>query len=220
MKVFIGWDSREEIAYEVCKKSIKLHNDFIEVYPIKQQYLRELGIYVREEDSLASTEFTLTRFLVPYLSDYSGISVFMDCDMLVQTNIMGVLQEIVFKGNPVSCVQHESYVPKSSIKMDGRVQHAYPKKNWSSFMVFDCEHPEIKKNLTVSKVNLYSPQYLHRMEWASSIGKLPHTWNYLAGYYDDISSPNIIHYTDGGPWFEEYKDCEFSQNWLEVAKNV
>ena len=87
-------------------------------------------------------------------------------------------------------------------------------------MVFDCGHPEVKKNLTLSKVNLYSPQYLHRMEWASSIGKLPHTWNYLVGYYNDIKHPNVLHYTDGGPWFDEYSNCEFSNNWLEVAKHV
>lgn len=220
MKVFIGWDSREDIAYQVCKKSILLHNSNIKVYPIKQQYLRELGIYTREEDQFASTEFTITRFLVPYLSDYSGISIFMDCDMLVQVNLLNILKEILGKNNPVSCVQHESYTPKSSIKMDGRIQHSYPKKNWSSFMVFDCSHPDIKNNLTLGKVNSYSPQYLHRMEWASSIGKLSHTWNYLAGYYNDIDTPNIIHYTDGGPWFDKYENCEFAENWKMVAKNV
>lgn len=218
MKIFIGWDSREDIAYKVCKKSIQLHNNDVEIYPIKQNYLRELGIYTRD-DPLASTEFTITRFLTPYLSGYSGISIFMDCDMLIQVNIEEVLKEIDYK-NSVTCVQHAQYSPNSDIKMDGRVQYSYPKKNWSSFMVFNCAHPDIKYNLTLDAINKSSPKYLHRMEWASSIGNISHTWNYLVGYYSDIEKPNVLHYTDGGPWFENYKDCEFSKNWLEVFKNV
>ena len=219
MKVFIGWDSREDIAYQVCKKSIYLHNNDVEIYPIKQNYLRELGIYTREEDSLASTEFTLTRFLVPYLSDYSGISIFMDCDMLVQTDIRSVLKEIDYK-DTVTCVQHLPYLPKTNFKMDGKPQSQYPKKNWSSFMVFNCSHPSLKTNLSLKAVNSQTPKYLHRMEWATNIGNLSHSWNYLAGYYSDIDTPNIIHYTDGGPWFDKYKNCDFSENWIKVAKSV
>lgn len=215
MKVFIGWDSREDIAYQVCKKSIELYNNSIKVYPIKQALLRELGLYTRDQDSLASTEFTITRFLVPYLSDYCGVSVFMDCDMLVQTDLCTVLEKINWS-HPVSCVQHENYTPKSNIKMDGKQQHVYPRKNWSSFMVFNCEHPDIKTNLNLNNVNLCTPQYLHRMEWASSIGSLDHTWNYLVGYYQDMQQPKVLHYTDGGPWFEQYQNCEFSDLWFRV----
>lgn len=215
MKVFIGWDSREDIAYQVCKKSILMYNNSISVYPIKQKLLRELGIYTREEDSLASTEFTITRFLVPYLSDYSGISVFMDCDMLLQVDINIVLKEIDWK-NSVSCVQHKSYIPKSKIKMDGKPQHAYPRKNWSSFMVFNCSHPDLRSNLNLDSINKATPQYLHRMEWTSCIGELSRSWNYLVGYYDDIEHPNVLHYTDGGPWFDTYSNCEFSKNWTYV----
>jgi hypothetical protein len=219
MKIFIGWDSRENIAYEVCKKSILTHNSSIEIYPIKQNYLRELGIYTRQEDYLASTEFTITRFLTPYLSDYCGVSIFMDCDMLVQIDMKKILREIDYK-DPVTCVQHLPYKPKSNYKMDGKAQTEYPKKNWSSFMVFNCGHPSLKSNLSLNVINSQTPKYLHRMEWATSIGNLSHSWNYLSGYYKDIENPNVIHYTDGGPWFDEYKNCEFSENWLKVAKNV
>jgi hypothetical protein len=219
MKIFIGWDSREDIAYQIAKKSILLHSDNIEIYPIKQNMLRELGIYTRELDSKASTEFTLTRFLTPFLSDYSGISIFMDCDMLVQVDINSILKEIDYK-DPVTCVQHVEYTPKSNLKMDGKQQHYYPKKNWSSFMVFNCGHPSLKNNLSVKNINTKSPQYLHRMEWATSIGKLSHTWNYLAGYYNDIKHPNVIHYTDGGPWFDNYKNCPFSENWFNLRKQA
>lgn len=219
MKIFIGWDSREDIAYRVAKKSILSYNSNLDIYPIKRESLKELGIYTRDLDSLASTEFTLTRFLTPYLSGYAGISIFMDCDMLVQTNIELVLKEIDYK-NPVSCVQHPEYLPNSDIKMDGRTQHKYPKKNWSSFMVFNCSHPDLRHNLNLHNVNKFSPQYLHRMEWASSIGNLSHTWNYLVGYYDDIERPNVIHFTDGGPWFDMYKNCKFSKQWLEVKDSL
>ena len=215
MKVFIGWDSREDIAYQVAKKSILKHSDSVEVYPIKQNYLRELGLYTREIDPNASTEFTLTRFLTPFLSDYTGISIFMDCDMLVQTNIKDILKEIDYK-DPVSCVQHASYLPKSDLKMDGKRQYSYPKKNWSSFMVFNCSHPSLKSALSLREINKKPPSYLHRMEWSDSVGSLSHTWNYLVGYYNDIMIPNVIHYTDGGPWFEKYKNCEFSENWIKV----
>jgi len=215
MKVYIGWDSREDIAYQVAKKSILKHCSDVEIYPIKQSYLRELGIYTRPIDTQASTEFTITRFLTPFLSGYTGISIFMDCDMLVQTNIKNILKEIDYK-DPVTCVQHEPYFPKSSIKMDGREQHFYPKKNWSSFMVFNCGHPSLKDALSIKEINRKPPSYLHRMEWAESIGSLSHSWNYLAGYYNDIDTPNVIHYTDGGPWFEKYKNCQFSSNWLKV----
>lgn len=219
MKVFIGWDSREDIAYQVAKKSILNHTKDVQVYPIKQNHLRELGIYTRNVDELASTEFTITRFLTPFLSDYAGISIFMDCDMLVQVDIREILKEIDYK-DPVTCVQHEEYIPRSSVKMDGKSQQYYPKKNWSSFMVFNCGHPCLKNNLNLLSINNNSPSYLHRMEWASSIGILPHTWNYLVGYYHDIEKPNILHYTDGGPWFDNYKDCEFSENWLQVEREL
>lgn len=211
LKVFIGWDSREQEAYEVAKASVEKHSD-VEVIPIIKKDLVEQGIHTRDEDSLASSEFTLTRFLVPYLSDYKGFSLFMDCDILCNVDITTILDEI----NPemaVSCVQHD-YTPKTDIKMDGKVQTVYPRKNWSSVMVFNNYKCGV---LTPEIVDHASPAYLHRFNWTfdSLIGSLDHTWNYLAGYYDDIDNPNIIHYTDGGPWFENYIDCPLADKWLK-----
>jgi len=31
--------------------------------------------------------------------------------------------------------------------------------------------------------------------------------------YDDIERPKLIHYTEGGPWFENYRHCEFHELW-------
>lgn len=217
LKIFIGYDSREDIAYKVARYSILKYTE-VDIIPIVRDDLVKRKIYT-VEDKKGSTEFTLTRFLTPFLSNFCGISIFMDCDVLVQTNIRNILEECDLS-LPVNCVKH-SYTPKTFTKMDNRKQYTYPRKNWSSVMVFNCEHPLVVKNLSVDSVNSATPKYLHRMGWAEeNIGELSHTWNYLSGYYSDIEKPNIIHYTDGGPWFDEYKNCDFSQEWLEVKKNV
>jgi lipopolysaccharide biosynthesis glycosyltransferase len=210
MKVFIGYDSRETEAYDVAVRSILRYNKTLEVRPIVKSHMKAYGF--DREDSKGSTEFTLTRFLTPYLAAYEGYALFMDCDVLVQTDLESILQEADLS-KAVSCVQHD-YTPKSNFKMDKQIQHVYPRKNWSSVMLFNCSHPLIKKNLTLGSVCEESPKYLHRMEWAEdSVGSLHHTWNYLSGYYTDLEVPNIIHYTDGGPWFDKYKHCQFAEEW-------
>ena len=109
MKVFIGWDSREQIAYQVAKYSIRKYNKEVEIIPIKQHELRNKGIYTRPEDAWGSTEFSITRFLTPYLANYKGMAIFMDCDVLVQTDIESILDDIDMN-NVISCVQHD-YTP-------------------------------------------------------------------------------------------------------------
>ncbi|MAE55628.1 MAG: glycosyltransferase [Porticoccaceae bacterium] len=218
LKVFIGWDSREDIAYQVAKHSILKHNPNIEVYPLKLYELREKGIYSREDDKKGSTEFTISRFLVPFLSGYKGHSLFMDCDMICLDDLEFVLEFQDAALNPVSCVQHD-YSPKSKMKMDGQMQHIYPRKNWSSVMLFNNSKC---KNLTPDIVNTETPMYLHRMLWADEkIGSLPVKFNFLAGYYDfDEEQPILIHYTDGGPWFKEYRDCPHGDLWKNEVKEM
>ena len=108
----------------------------------------------------------------------------MDCDVLVNTDIQSIM-ELIDPENAVSCVQHEDYTPKSSYKMDRKKQFSYPRKNWSSVMVFNNEKCKI---LSPDIVNNSTPAYLHRMGWATSIGNLHHTWNYLVGYYSDVAT--------------------------------
>lgn len=214
-KIFIGWDSRENVAYEVCKFSIERHNtkNDIGIYPLKQNTLRELGIYNRPIDNLASTEFSLTRFLIPFLSDYTGFSIFMDCDFLIQSDVQELFDN-ADKSKAVSVVKH-NFVPQNTTKMDGKTQHIYPRKNWSSLMVFNNAHPSNKK-LNLELINNESPQYLHRLCWLNDdeIGGIDYSWNYLVGWYNDIEKPKGIHYTDGGPWFSDYYNCDFSKEWL------
>ena len=221
MKVFVGWDSREDIAYQVCKHSILSKQPNAEVIPLKQNELREQGLYWRDVDKLASTEFTFTRFLIPELAYYQGWALFMDCDMILTTDIKELFDQADDK-YAVMCVQHD-YTPREGVKMDGQQQTVYPRKNWSSVMLVNCAHPS---NAVLHKELVNDPEitgaYLHRFSWLKDeeIGELDHTWNYLVGVYDDIDVPNLIHYTEGGPWFENYRDCEFHDLWKKELQDM
>jgi lipopolysaccharide biosynthesis glycosyltransferase len=214
MKVFVGYDPREDIAYQVCKHSIVRRQPNAEVRPLIQRELRDTGWYTRPEDKLASTEFTFTRFLVPELMNFNGWAVFMDCDMILTTDIKQLFAQADDQ-YAVMCVQHD-YTPKEGIKMDGQRQTIYPRKNWSSVVLFNCGHPS---NATLTQDLVNNPElngaYFHRFSWLKDeeIGSLDHTWNYLVGVYNDMEKPNLIHYTSGGPWFENYRDCEFHESW-------
>ena len=216
MKVFVGYDPREDIAYQVCKHSIVSKQSTAEIKPLVQKDLRDKGWYTRPVDKLASTEFTFTRFLVPELCNFEGWALFMDCDMILTTDIAELFAQADDR-YAVMCVQHD-YKPKEGTKMDGQTQTVYPRKNWSSAMLINCAHPS-NQRLDMDLVN--NPEingaYLHRFSWLKDeeIGSLDHTWNYLVGVYNDIEKPKLIHYTEGGPWFENYRNCEFHQEWKD-----
>ena len=221
MKVFVGYDPREDIAYQVCKHSILTKQPNAEVRPLVQKELRDAGWYTRPVDKLASTEFTFTRFLVPELCNFEGWALFIDCDMILTTDIAELFAQADDQ-YAVMCVQHD-YKPKEGTKMDGQTQTVYPRKNWSSAMLINCGHPS-NQQLDMDLVN--SPEingaYLHRFSWLKDeeIGALDHTWNYLVGVYDDIETPKLIHYTEGGPWFENYRNCEFHQLWKDELQDM
>jgi lipopolysaccharide biosynthesis glycosyltransferase len=221
MKVFVGYDPREDIAYQVCKHSILSKQPDADVRPLKQSELRQAGWYTRPVDSLGTTEFTFTRFLVPELAGFNGWAVFMDCDMILTTDIKELFDQADDK-YAVMCVKHD-YKIKNSIKMDGQKQTIYPRKNWSSVMLFNCGHSS-NKVLTQDLVNEkeLNGAYFHRFSWLKDeeIGELDHTWNYLVGVYDDIETPKLIHYTEGGPWFENYRNCEFHQIWKDKLQEM
>ena len=219
LQVFVGWDPREDIAWEVCRHSILSRTDPQEVVvkPLVQSELRQAGLYTREPDTKAATEFSLTRFLTPNLAGQKGYAIFVDCDFLFLTDIREVLTEVdPFKA--VSVVQHD-YKPTEATKMDGCVQYIYPRKNWSSFMVFNLEHPAVRA-LTPEVVNTQTPAYLHRFEWLKDgqIGSLDRGWNYLEGWYlPTYDHLRAIHYTRGGPWFDHMKECDFASEWVAQA---
>ena len=162
LRVYIGWDSREDLAFQVARQSLIKNSSIpLEVIPIKVNELIDRGIYTREIDPLASTEFTYSRFLTPSLAGFDGWAIFFDCDFLFFGDVKELLKYQDQK-YAVCCVKHD-YSPKDSIKMDGQIQTNYPRKNWSSMMMFNCSHPSVK-NLSVEAVNRKMGAYLHRME--------------------------------------------------------
>jgi len=218
-RVFIGWDSREDVAFQVARRSLLRHATVpVEVIPIKVQDLVRHGIYTRSVDPLASTEFTYSRFLTPHLAGFEGWALFADCDFLFFGDVAR-LTDFMNPGHAVACVHHH-YTPKETIKMDGVPQSAYPRKNWSSFMLFNCAHPSTR-HLTVERVNAESGAYLHRMHWAKDdeIGALPGSWNWLEGWDDAPATgrPDAVHFTRGGPWFDQWQDVAFGDAWREEA---
>ena len=221
MKVFVGYDTREDMAYQVCKHSILARNKDVDVRPLKQQELRDTGWYNRPIDKLASTEFTFTRFLIPELANFKGWAVFMDCDMILTTDIKELFDQADDK-YAVMCVKHD-YKVKEEFKMDGQKQTIYPRKNWSSVMLFNCGHPS-NARLDQDMVNEkeLNGAYFHRFSWLedSEIGELDHTWNYLVGVYNDIEKPKLLHYTEGGPWFENYRHCQYNQVWKQELQDM
>ncbi len=222
LRIFIGWDSREPIAYEVAKASALKHASIpLDIVPIKLQYLVDQGAYTRDVDPLASTEFTYSRFFTPWLAGYKGWALFCDCDFLFLGDIAG-LKSFNDPSKAVYCVQHD-YQPKDSVKMDGKVQTSYPRKNWSSCMLFNCEHPSTRQ-LTPELINRESGAYLHRMQWAADdeIGALPTDYNWLEGWNEkpETGTPKVVHYTRGGPWFKDWQEVEYADLWRAEADAV
>lgn len=215
IRIFIGWDERETIAYDVAKYSIEQRASApVDVRPIRLPDLVDNGLYTRDIDPLATTQFTYSRFLNPFLAGFEGWALFADCDFL----FFGDVAELTAFNDPakaVYCVHHD-YTPKESVKMDGQVQTSYPRKNWSSFMWFNCGHPSTQR-LTPEVVNRESGAYLHRMQWAddSEIGEIGHTWNFLEGWYEKPVGelPKAVHFTRGGPWFENWQDVDYGEEW-------
>lgn len=213
LKIYVGYDSREDIAWQVCRHSLLRHSSGdLEIYPLKLAFLREVGLYTRSPDQ-ASTEFSLTRFLTPYLAAHDGWTIFVDCDFLFTTDIYNVLEGKT-RDKAVYVVKHD-YVPANAVKMDGQLQTKYPRKNWSSFILFNNAHPDVKA-LTPAVVNHESPAFLHRFQWLKdeSIGEIPLAWNFLEGEYSKPQEiPNAIHYTNGGPWFIEWRNVDYADLW-------
>jgi hypothetical protein len=212
-RVFIGYDPKETVAYHVLAHSIMRHASIpVSITPLK---LSQLPM-VRERDPRQSTEFSFSRFLVPWLCDFKGTAIFMDCDMLVRADIADLWGE---KGKSVSVVKHD-YTPRPEDKFLGNRQTVYEKKNWSSVMVFDCSSCVA---LTPNYVNTASGLELHQFKWLGGdylIGEIDPSWNHLVGEYAPNPEAKLAHFTLGGPWFKEYADCEYADEWRKVRDEI
>lgn len=211
LQVYIGYDPKESVAFYTLAHSIlRRASAPVAIVPLMQSQLQ--GLYTRPRGPTESTEFSLTRFLVPALSGYRGWSVFMDCDMLCRADVSELEAHIRRQPEKAVLVCQHDYVPKTERKFLGQVQTKYPRKNWSSLMIFNnqrCAH------LTPEYVNTASGLDLHRFNWLEDgqIGDLPLEWNWLVGEYDYKPDAKIVHYTLGGPYFDEYRDCDYADEW-------
>jgi hypothetical protein len=211
LSIYIGYDSREAVAFHTLSHSILRRSSVpVSIAPLVQGQLRH--IYRRPRGPTESTEFSLTRFLVPALSEYRGWSVFMDCDMLCRVDIAGLRREIERQADKAVLVCKHEYVPKTERKFLGQVQTKYARKNWSSLMVFNNARCSA---LSADYVNAASGLELHRFAWIdeAAIGALPLEWNWLVTEYPHNAGARIVHFTVGGPYFPEYANCDYADEW-------
>ena len=216
LQVFIGYDRRETVAYHVLAHSILRRSSVpVSIAPLKRELLGEL--YTRARGPTESTEFSLTRFLVPALSGFRGWSVFMDCDMLCKMDFALIAREIARQKDKAVLVCQHDYTPRRGRKFLNQVQTVYPRKNWSSVMVFNNAKC---KSLSARYVNSATGLALHRFEWTQDrlIGSLPLEWNWLVEEYKYNPRAKIVHYTLGGPWFRKYRDCDYADDWRAELK--
>jgi hypothetical protein len=217
INIFIGYDSKEKIAYHVLSESIlKNSTKPVSITPIYLPNIKD--DFLRERNSLSSTEFSFSRFIIPHLMNYQGWALFMDCDMLMKADVEE-LWRLRDDKYAVQVSKHD-YVPKTETKFLGNIQTAYPKKNWSSFMLMNCKKCT---RLTPDYVNKASGLELHQFKWLENeelIGSLPLEWNWLVGEYPYKEEVKNIHYTEGGPYFENYSDCDYSSDWYNVYNDI
>lgn len=225
--LWIGFDPREAAAFAVARESALLNMPrHYGLHGIVLDEMRGKGLYTRPtsrksgrlfddiSEAPMSTEFAISRFLTPILAKHEGLAMFADADMLFRANLVPLFDYCA--ANPdraVHCVKH-NFNPPEGEKMDGQAQLRYARKNWSSIMVFNAEHPSNRK-LTVDLINEVPGRDLHAFCWLKDeeIGALPAEWNYLVGHTQIDESPRIVHFTDGIPTMPGYEDVEFADEW-------
>ncbi|WP_454287992.1 glycosyltransferase [Rhizobium arsenicireducens] len=209
IKVFIGYDPREAIAYHVCANSMIRHAS--EVISFTPLALNNLKVYT-ETHSDGSNEFIYSRFLLPHLTDYSGWALFVDGDMLVRDDI-AKLWAMRDETKAVMCVHHD-YKTKASTKYLGSANVDYPRKNWSSVVLWNCGHPA-NKVVTPEFVMNSTGAQLHRFTWLSDdlVGEIPKVWNWLPDEFGPNPEAKLLHWTLGTPCFHEYATAPMAGEW-------
>lgn len=230
--IWIGYEPRQATAFAVAKWSIQRYNRHTPIFGLVLGELKRSGMFRRPMEDRSTgaghfelwdvisgarcaTEFSISRFLVPHLAQ-TGWALFMDCDVLVTRNISEVFA-LADPSKALMCVKHD-YTPMNRTKMDGQAQDVYPRKNWSSVMLFNCDHPA-NHRLSTDLVNSETGRYLHRMSWLEDdeIGELPADWNYLVGegLASNGKTPAVIHYTNGLPDVPGHENEEYAREWLD-----
>jgi hypothetical protein len=213
LNVYVGYDSKEVVAFYTLAHSIVRRCSIpVSIIPLRLQQLQRESLYTRERGPTESTEFSLTRFLVPVLSGYRGWSIFMDCDMLCRADFAELAKEMERQANKAVLVCKHDYTPNSPRKFLNQVQTVYPRKNWSSVMLLNNERC---RALTSQFVNTAPGLELHRFQWLKDdeIGGLPLEWNWLVEEYKYNPAAKVVHFTRGGPYFKDYRNCDYADEW-------
>ena len=211
VKIYIGFDQRESIAYHAFVQSLIDHASIpLDITPLAVKTLK--GYEEKHKDK--SNDFVYSRFLTPFLNDFKGWAIFVDGDMICQTDIKELL-DLRDGSKALQVVKHD-YKTKANQKYLGNINQDYPRKNWSSVILWNCTHPK-HKILTPDFIANQTGKYLHRFSWLEDeeIGELPKEWNWLATEYPKNEQANIIHYTLGTPCFKDYRDAEMSDIWFK-----
>jgi lipopolysaccharide biosynthesis glycosyltransferase len=219
LDIYIGFDGKvEPVAFHTCVQSIIEKSSIpVSITPLALNTLSEYT----ETHKDGSNAFIYSRFLVPYLNNFKGMALFLDGDMLVRSDIAELLWEFD-QDEAVKVVKHY-YQTKHPIKYLGAKNEDYPKKNWSSVMLWNCGH-HLNKQLTPRFVMEKDGKYLHRFEWLKypeeQVGKLDESWNHLVTEYDYDQDAKLAHFTLGTPCFNGYKDCDYSEEWFDTYKRM
>lgn len=229
-RIYVGFDSREIDAYQVCLRSMRDRaSAVVAIEPLLEPHLRGLGLYRRHHerrngrlwDTLSAapmaTEFALTRFLVPQLA-CTDWALFCDGDFLWRADVFDLLA-LADPRFAVMVVQH-AYTPSVGEKMDGQIQLPYPRKNWSSLMLWNCRHPAHAP--LPGLVNTWAGRRLHGFEWLddSLIGALPESWNWLEGHSSRAIEPSAVHFTRGTPDMAGYAAVPYANEWRRVLDSL
>jgi len=231
LSIWLGYDPREVAAFAVARATCRQHlTKPIPIYGLLLSDLIKRGLYTRPieykksaadaplmwdvvSDAPMSTQHANARFFVPMLAK-TGWALFCDGDVMFRGNVARLFEQLS-PDKAVYCVQHK-HEPTNSIKMDGQVQTSYSRKNWSSVLAFQCDHPA-NKALTLDVLNRTPGRDLHRFCWLNDdqIGELDPAWNYLVGHTDLTLSATIAHFTDGCPDMPGYENVRYSEEWRE-----
>ena len=208
--VFVGYDPREAIAYHTCVNSIIRNSSRpVAIVPVALNLFKEYS----ETHTDGSNHFIYTRFLVPYLMDYQGWAIFIDGDMIVRGDI-AELWDLKDYTKDVMVVKHD-YKTRRTEKYLGNANEDYPRKNWSSVILWNCNAIR-NRELTPEFVQQSTGAFLHRFSWIDDerIGELPAEWNWLDVEYEWNPLAQLVHYTLGTPCFHEFADQgDFSDEW-------
>lgn len=209
ISIVVGFDQREAISYHTfCQSVLEKASRPVQFTPLSANTLKGY----RETHQDASNAFVYSRFLTPHLADFSGWAIFADGDMVCQTDI-GELWDLRDASRAVQVVQHD-YRTKAAVKYLGNKNEDYPRKNWSSLILWNCAHPS-NRVLTPEFIQNQSGSYLHRFSWLTDaqIGALPKEWNWLTTEYEDNPRAKLLHYTLGTPCFKDYANAAMAAEW-------